>query len=285
MNKRDIISKVKNLHLPDGQFVVFGGCPLAAYGIRDANDIDLLVTTEVANNLKAQGWKQINKGKDDKPYIKDDFEAHTSWDFSAYKPTLMSLLSTAKYIDGIPFASLYEVKKWKKAYGRPKDLKDLSLIDSYYEKRKKPFAVITICSSANFYRQAVKMQRELQTKGYKVIIPATAERMKQTRNYEVSQYKTWLNNPDDYYKKASFMRGHFKEVKRGDAVLVLNYEKHGQPNYIGANVLMEMALAFFLHKPIFILNELPDQTAYLEEIIGLNPVVLHGQINNLELIL
>lgn len=73
------------------------------------------------------------------------------------------------------------------------------------------------------------------------------------------------------------MRGHFDEVARGDAVLVLNYEKHGVQNYIGGNVLMEMALAFYLKKPIFIINEVPKESAFLEEIIGLGPIVLHGK--------
>ena len=42
-----------------------------------------------------------------------------------------------------------------------------------------------------------------------------------------------------------------------DAVLVLNYEKNGVAGYIGAGVLMEMAVAHSLGKPIFILFPLP----------------------------
>jgi hypothetical protein len=79
------------------------------------------------------------------------------------------------------------------------------------------------------------------------------------------------------------MRGHFIEVERSDAVLVLNYEKHGTPNYIGGNVLMEMALAFFLKKPIFIFNEIPESSSFMEELLGLNPVVLHGRVEDLQI--
>ena len=141
--------------------------------------------------------------------------------------------------------------------------------------------VITVCSSANFYRQAVDVQSTLEKSGFKVIIPDVAERMKKSDDYDVSHYKTWFGDANDYHKKTALMRGHFDEVERGDVTLVLNYEKHGKANYIGGNVLMEMALAFYLNKPIFILNEIPEDSSFLEELIGLNPIILHGDLENL----
>lgn len=140
---------------------------------------------------------------------------------------------------------------------------------------------ITICSSANFYKQAVEIQEELERAGYKVIIPSTARKMKESGNYDVSHYKTWFADANDYHKKAALMRAHFEEVEKGDAILVLNYEKHGANNYIGGNVLMEMSLAFWLNKPIFIVNEIPEESAFLEEIIGMGPIALHGKPENL----
>lgn len=139
---------------------------------------------------------------------------------------------------------------------------------------------ITICSSANFYKQAVDIQAQLASQGYTVLIPDTAEKMKQTGDFDVSHYKTWFADANDYHKKAALMRGHFDKVAEGDAILVLNYEKHGVDNYIGGNVLMEMALAFYLHKPIFILNEIPAESAFEEEILGMGPIVLHGKLED-----
>jgi hypothetical protein len=142
--------------------------------------------------------------------------------------------------------------------------------------------IITICSSVAFYRQAIEIQAELEKhKGYKVIVPSTATVMKQSGDFEVSHYKTWFANPDDYPKKAALMREHFAEVARGDATLVLNLEKHGVANYIGGNVLMEMALAFYLNKQIFIFNEIPEDSPFAEEIKGMMPVVLHGKTEEL----
>lgn len=130
MTASEIITKVKALNLPQGSYVVFGGCPLALAGLREANDIDLLVSPELFAQLRKQGWTEHFKTENDIPLTHDVFEAHENWNFSAYKPTLQHLLATATTKDGVPFASLEEVRKWKVSSGRPKDLKDIELIDN-----------------------------------------------------------------------------------------------------------------------------------------------------------
>ena len=139
--------------------------------------------------------------------------------------------------------------------------------------------IITICSSANFYKQAVVIKMKLEALGYEVCIPLTARRMEETGDFDVSHYKTWYGDADDYHKKTALMDGHFNEISKGDAVLVLNYEKHGVPDYIGGNVLMEMAIAFYLKKPIYILNSIPAESPFLEEIIGLGSKAFNGELN------
>jgi hypothetical protein len=135
MTKEEIVSKVKSLNLPKGSYIVFGSCPMAIAGIREAGDIDFLVSTELFEQLERSGWKQIEKTPNDKSLVKDDFEAHINWDFSSYKPTLEHLLESGDIVDGVPFASLSEVLNWKIAFGRPKDLKDIKLINQYQEKK------------------------------------------------------------------------------------------------------------------------------------------------------
>jgi hypothetical protein len=140
---------------------------------------------------------------------------------------------------------------------------------------------ITICSSANFYREVVAIKHELEAMGYTVLIPKTALKMEASNNFDVAQYKTWFGNANDYPKKAALMRAHFEEVAKGDAVLVVNNEKHGTRNYIGGNVLMEMAVAFYLQKPIYLLNDIPANSAFEEEIIGLGSVPLCGDLKKI----
>lgn len=131
MNKDDIVLKVKSLGLPDGSYVVFGSCPMAAVGIRDSGDVDMMVTKEILNELAYKGWKQVIKGPNDTPLQYGVFDVHDNWNFSQYKPTLDELLADAMVIDGVPFASLEHVRKWKAASGRQKDLVDIKLIDDY----------------------------------------------------------------------------------------------------------------------------------------------------------
>lgn len=134
MTKQEIVENVKSLGLPPGSFVVFGSCPLAAAGIREANDVDLYVTESVLKSLTRKGWKQVHKGPKDEPYTFGIFEAHANWDFSPYAPALQHLLNTAMLVDGVPFASLDEVRKWKAASGGPKHEADIKLIDDYLAK-------------------------------------------------------------------------------------------------------------------------------------------------------
>jgi hypothetical protein len=143
-------------------------------------------------------------------------------------------------------------------------------------------ATITLCSSANFYRQVIDVEAELKLLGFEVIVPYTAGIMKASGDFDVSHYKTWFGDSNDYHKKTDLMLRHFDKIAEGDAILVLNNEKHGKANYIGGNVLMEMALALYLKKPIFLLDEIPDESPFLEEIIGMFPIVLHGKISNFQ---
>lgn len=136
MTRDDILVAVKELGLPPGEYVVYGSCPLAMVGICEAGDIDMLVSPALFADLQQRGWKEISKGEGDKPVTSGVFEAHPNWLFSPYAPTLEHLLATADTIDGIAFANLDEVRKWKEASGRPKDFVDIELIDDYLKANK-----------------------------------------------------------------------------------------------------------------------------------------------------
>ena len=142
---------------------------------------------------------------------------------------------------------------------------------------------ITLCSSASFYKQMVEIESQLESLGYKVLMPEVAYKMKQSGDYVVNHYKTWFGNADDYHKKTALIKSHFTEIETSDAVLVLNYEKRGAENYIGGNVLMEMAVAFYLQKPIYLLNDIPKDSAFLEEVIALQSIPLHGNLDLLQM--
>ena len=68
---------------------------------------------------------------------------------------------------------------------------------------------------------------------------------------------------------------HFDKITWADVILVTNYDKNNITGYIGGNTLMEMGVAFFLNKPIYLLNQIPDMS-YKEEVLGMKPVVIDG---------
>lgn len=137
MTRQEIVAKVKELKLPKNSYVVFGSGPLAAAGIREAGDIDMYVTKDVLDSFIQAGWQQVHKGPGDEPYTSGDYEAHANWDFSPYAPTLEHLLETANVIDGVAFASLEEVRRWKLESGGDKHLADVARIDEYLADRKR----------------------------------------------------------------------------------------------------------------------------------------------------
>ncbi len=132
MTGAQIIAKVKAENFPAGSYIIFGAGTLAAVGIREAGDIDMFVTQDVIEMKKAEGWQFVDKGDKDMPLTHDCFELHTNWDFGhGYNPTFADLMSRAQVVGGVTFASLQDVREWKLAYRRPKDLEDIEKIDKY----------------------------------------------------------------------------------------------------------------------------------------------------------
>jgi len=141
--------------------------------------------------------------------------------------------------------------------------------------------IITICSSATHYRNVIEIEKELKKLGFKVKIPGVAKIMQRTDNFDVAFYKTWYKNKADYKKKTQLMNEHFKKVIDADAILVTNFEKNGLQGYIGGNALMEMTLAFHYKKPIFIYSQISEKLGIAEEIYGMNPIFINGELKKL----
>ena len=83
---------------------------------------------------------------------------------------------------------------------------------------------------------------------------------------------------DQKYNKDAIRE--FWSIMQGlDAVLVLNLERHGIPNYIGGNTLMEIGFAHVLKQKIFLYNPIPEIPYYKSEIIAVKPVVINGDLS------
>lgn len=144
---------------------------------------------------------------------------------------------------------------------------------------------LTLCSSAAFYKTLLEIDDQLHAMGFNTLIPISAERMRAKQDFIVGIQQPWKIDPSQYHLKTELMNLHFEKVIKGDATLVVNLEKNGMAGYIGGNVLMEMMLAFHYQKPIFILNKIDDSISYAEEIYGLQPIFLDGDLSKLPALL
>ena len=135
MIKEEFLKEVQGLNLPFGKYVVFGSGSLHIHGIRETRDIDIFTLPEVYEQLKSHGWEEKTYPSGDSFLAKGKFEVVATWDYETYHPDINQLIKEAEIIEGVPFAQLREVRAWKLAYGREKDLKDITLIDQYLTQR------------------------------------------------------------------------------------------------------------------------------------------------------
>ena len=118
-----------------------------------------------------------------------------------------------------------------------------------------------ICSKA-FYGAIPPIQKELEAAGHTVTLPncyddpGTEARYREMGDKEHAEWK------------AGMLRHSQEVIENNDAVLVLNFEKNGQPNYIGGATFLEMYDAFRMGKKIYMYNDVPDNMLK-DEISGL----------------
>ena len=66
-----------------------------------------------------------------------------------------------------------------------------------------------------------------------------------------------------------------------DAILVLNFEKNGQENYIGGATFLEIYKSWELGKKIFLFNPIPESN-FKDELIGINPIIINGNFEGIK---
>ena len=134
--------KLKSLGLTPSNSIVVGSRILQALGIRKSGDIDLVVTQDAYTSLK-----KMRKFSEVKIYgrniLKDKtFEIGTDWKILGRSYWFKDFISDSLIINGIRYITLdllYRVKKdWiEKNQARPKDIKDVKLMEEYINKLKK----------------------------------------------------------------------------------------------------------------------------------------------------
>jgi predicted RNA-binding protein with PUA domain len=134
---------------------------------------------------------------------------------------------------------------------------------------------IVVCGSMTFAKQMVEAEKELQRLGHGVVLPRFTHEYAKMDTLEKMHSESAANKV-----KYGLIKEYFEEIKRGDAILVLNGERHGVPNYVGGNSFLEMAFAHVLNKKIFLLNPIPEM-GYKDEMLAMQPTILNGNLSEI----
>lgn len=78
--------------------------------------------------------------------------------------------------------------------------------------------------------------------------------------------------------KGGMLRSQKERVMGNDAIVVLNFEKNGEPNYIGGATFLEVYEDFSNNEKIFFYNPLPEGMPH-DELLGINPIVINGDLS------
>lgn len=137
----DIVSRVKLLKLPVGQYCVFGSGVLEIHGIRKAKDVDILVNNELYKKLKKDGWKRkwfFWRTLWGRCIVSGHNEAFTNLYWAKkYRPNTQDLINRAESHGGIPFLPLQDLLEFQRNLPRKKDKQGVVLMEKYLLSKGK----------------------------------------------------------------------------------------------------------------------------------------------------
>lgn len=131
--------------------------------------------------------------------------------------------------------------------------------------------ILIICSKA-FYKDIAPIKEELEKQGHKISLPNSYY------NPEAEKESWDLGEREHSEFKARMFKQSADTINKMDAVLTLNFEKNGKPNYIGGATFIELYEAFVNNKKIYLYNPIPEGMLY-DEIQGFAPIVIKGNLD------
>ncbi len=134
---------------------------------------------------------------------------------------------------------------------------------------------IFIACSKHFYNRIPEIQKELELEGHEVALPNSYDKPfqeEEIKKRSLEEHVQW---------KAEMLRKDKVNIKPNDALLVLNFEKNQQLNYIGGATFLEIYKAWEMEKLVFLYNPIPDNI-FRDELMGINPTILNGDLKQLK---
>ena len=131
--------------------------------------------------------------------------------------------------------------------------------------------ILLICSKS-FYGKLVNYKQSLEMLGHEVYMPNCWDAPETETKYR--------GTPEHHIFKQKMFKRSEETIKNMDAVLVLNFNKNGQENYVGGATLLEIYDAFRMDKKIFFVNDIPNNMLR-DELIGFNPTIIYNDLTKI----
>lgn len=139
---------------------------------------------------------------------------------------------------------------------------------------------IVICGSSAFKEKMLEYRDKLVSLSHEAIVHPDYEAFVNGEKQEIwNQVST-----GEHYKakkEQGYIKWYYDAIFNSDAILVLNFDKRGIKNYVGGNTLMEIGFAHVNNKKIFLLNPIPEEVSYTDEIKAMFDEVLDDDLSKI----
>ena len=136
---------------------------------------------------------------------------------------------------------------------------------------------IAICGSLQFHKEMRDIQKKLEKLDHNVLAPQSLDLIEKEGFVKPLTVAGRLAAEAKY----DFIREHFRKIEQSNAVLIVNLEKNGIPGYIGGNTFLEMGMAFYFGKKIYLLNHIPEMEYAKLEMHAMKPIILNGDLSKI----
>lgn len=134
---------------------------------------------------------------------------------------------------------------------------------------------IGIIGSMQFSERMLAVAEELRRLGHQPVVSLFVQTMVGKNDEEKERLKIAQKHDENAMKRDI---EHLSDV---DAILMLNLEKNGVPNYVGGNAFLELGVAYLQGKKLFFTNPLPDTPVFRTELEAFHPVILNGDLTKI----
>jgi hypothetical protein len=136
---------------------------------------------------------------------------------------------------------------------------------------------IVLGGSCVFAKELFNIKKELEDEGHSVLVTDDLHEY-----VEKPSIKRDFDEEVKISKKYDIIKSFFKKIEQSDALLIGNFTKNNIKGYLGPNVLMDLGLAYYLNKKIYLLNDVDRSQSCAVEMAIIDAIILNGDLNKIK---